>query len=92
MNIPYILQNQIRDHLPSSHIGIEKTKILVRESVYWFNMNADIENNMKQCTTCLEYQQMQSEQRALLYEIPCRPWEVVSANVFMVNKKYFCVL
>ena len=53
--IPFLLQRQIQELLHSNHMGIEKMRLEVRESVYWVNMNADIENTIKQCATCLDY-------------------------------------
>ena len=41
--IPYVLQKQILGQLHSNHMGIEKTCMLTTESVYWINMNTDIE-------------------------------------------------
>ena len=55
-------------------------------------MKADIECTVEQCSTCLEDQQTQPQGKALHYEIPCRPWEMIGANVFMINGKNFCVL
>ena len=54
--MPFVLQNQIPEQLHGSNMGIEKMRILVRESVYWVNMNTDIRITVRQCTTCLEYQ------------------------------------
>ena len=45
---------QILKQLHSNHMGIEKTRLLVYKSVYWVNMNADIENAVKQYSTCIE--------------------------------------
>ena len=28
---------------------------------------------------------MEAKEKALLYEVPCRPWEVFGADVFMIN-------
>ena len=39
--------------LHSNHMGIEKTRLLACESMHWVNMNADIENAVKHCPTCL---------------------------------------
>ena len=52
-------------------------------------MDADIEITVKQCTTCHDYQQTQPQQKALPYEIPCRLWEVVGTDSFMINNKMF---
>ena len=45
-------------------------------------MNADIENTMKQCATSLDYQQMQTHEKTILYDLP---WEVVGADIFSIN-------
>ena len=46
MIIPFQLQKQILHQLQSNYMGIEKIRLLVCESVYWLNMNTDIENTM----------------------------------------------
>ena len=38
----FILQNQILEQLHNNIMGIGKTRLLVRESVYWVNANTDI--------------------------------------------------
>ena len=68
-------------------MGIEKMRPLARESVCWVNMKTDIENTVRQYATFQEYQQIQPQERMLLYELPYRPWEVASADIFMVNNK-----
>ena len=68
-------------------MGIEKTRPLVRESAYWVNMNTDIENNVRPCATCLEYQQTQPLERIIPYELLQRSWEVVGVDIFMINNK-----
>ena len=57
--MPCLLQKWILELLHSKHMGIEKTCLHMKESIYWINMNAYIEQNVKQCPTCLEYQHMQ---------------------------------
>ena len=44
--IPCLLQRQILEQLYSNHMGIEKMRLLVREPVYWVNLNADIEDTI----------------------------------------------
>ena len=45
--IPKDLQKQATSQLHNNHVGIEKTEILVCESIYSIGMYADIENQMK---------------------------------------------
>ena len=56
--MPNSLRQQVLNHLHTNHMGIEKTKLPACKSVYWSNINADIEKYIKQCATCLEFQQM----------------------------------
>ena len=53
--IPSQLQMQTLNQLHSKHMGIEKRRLVVCKSIYWVNMNAYIENAVKQCLTYLEY-------------------------------------
>ena len=50
--IPNTLRLQVLDQLHTNHMGIEKTKLLARECVYWYSINADMEKYIKQCATC----------------------------------------
>ena len=88
----YLLQKQILEQQYSNHMGIEKTCLLARQLVCWINMNTDIEHAVKQCTGCLDYQCTQPCKAALHYDIPCKPWEVVDADIFMVSNKTYFVL
>ena len=46
--IPFSLQKQILHQLHSKHMVIEKVQLLIaRESVYWININTDIEHMVK---------------------------------------------
>ena len=74
-------------------MGIEKTKLLAQESVYWHSINTDIEEFIKQCPTCLEFQQTQPKEQITHHDIPLRPWEVIGADVFQFNNKnYICLV
>ena len=91
--IPNNLKQQVLDQLHTNHMGIEKTKLLDCESVYWSSINADIENYIKCCAMCLEFQQLQPKEKIIQHNIPLRPVEVVGADVFHFNNKnYLCIV
>ena len=73
--IPNSLRQQILNQFHTNHMGIEKTKLLAHESVYWSSINADIERYIKQCATYLEFQQTQPKEKNIDHDIPLRPWE-----------------
>ena len=77
----------------TNHMGIEKTKLLAHESVFWHNINADIKAYIKLCTTCLEFQQTQPNEKITHHDIPLRPWEVIGTDIFhFKNKHYLCIV
>ena len=59
MNGTHIIISCLMQKLHSNHMDIDKTCLLMRESVYWINMKADIEQIVNQCSMCLEYQHTQ---------------------------------
>ena len=60
-----ILKMQALDQLHVNHMGIEKTKLLACNSVYWVDINDDIEKHIKNCSTCLTFQQMQPKDKIM---------------------------
>ena len=56
-------------------------------------MNTNIESTIIQSATCLEYQQTQAHGKTIPCEIPGKPWEVISANIFFAkNSKALCIV
>ena len=89
--MPNSLREQVLNQLHTNHRGIEKTKLLAHECVYWPSINADIEKYIKQCPTCLKFQQMQPKEQILHHNIPLRPWEVVRQTYSILIIKTICV-
>ena len=82
INIPNSLQQQVLTQLDINHMGIEKMTLLACKSVFWHNINSDIEAYIKLFAPCLEFQQTQPREKNTHYDIPLRPWEVIGADVF----------
>ena len=51
--IPDELKQQAIEQFHMIHMGIKKTRLLAKESVYCINMNSNIESAIKHCTVCL---------------------------------------
>ena len=64
------LRQQVLNELHTNHMGVEKTKLLACESVYWSSINADIKSSIKHCATCLEFQQIQPKEKIIHHDIP----------------------
>ena len=81
---PSSLKQQVLDQLHTNHMGIEKTKLLACESVYWADINADVEKQIKNCTKCLEFQEMQPKEKIIHHDIPLRPWKCWAQMSFIL--------
>ena len=90
--IPQELRQQVLDQLHLNHIGIENTKLLAHKLVYWVNIDSDIENHVKNCNICLEFQQTQPKAKIIHHDILLRPWEVLGVDTFQLINKIICVL
>ena len=74
--IPPKLRKEIMRLLHIGHQGIEKTRSYARETVYWSNMNKDIERVCKECITCQEYMERSANKREPIipHKQPSKPW------------------
>ena len=53
--IPKSLRKNMLIKLHGSHMGIEKTRRLARETMFWPGINGEIDDYVANCSTCLEY-------------------------------------
>ena len=78
--------------LLEAHIGIEKTRRLMRDSVYWPNIHKDIEILIKSCETCQESQTEQKKQSMLAHDVPSTPWTKVASDMFEINGDHYLLI
>ena len=55
--------------------------------MYLANINADIENTINWCATCLEYHQTQPQEKAIQFEVLCKLYKVIGADIFFLKNK-----
>ena len=53
--IPEVLKQQALDQLHINHMGIEKTQLIACESIYWVNINNNIESFIKNVPNVLHF-------------------------------------
>ena len=91
--IPTTLKQQVLVKLHTNHMGIEKTKLLTYESVYWPSINVDIKKYIKNCAICFEFQQTRPKEKIIHHDISLRLWEVLGTDIFHFNNKnYLCIV
>ena len=81
------MRKEILHKMHIGHLEREKCKYRARQVVFWPNMNQDIDNVIGSCEVCLKYQLKQSKEPLKPYLAATIPWQVVTTNLFEVNKK-----
>lgn len=89
--IPESMRPELLNRLHQSHQGIDKTRRLSRESVYWPNINKEIEKVCKNCTHCQEYQHNNKKAPMIPHELPSKPWQYIASDLFEIEGKQFLI-
>ncbi|MCH2405926.1 MAG: DDE-type integrase/transposase/recombinase [Nitrosopumilus sp.] len=80
--IPKVLRLDILKIAHKSHQGIVKTKAMLREKVYWPNINKDVEVLIGSCYACQVVTQAPSKCEPLrMSEIPKSAWHTLAIDI-----------
>ena len=83
--IPVQCQAEVLEKLHEGHFGIDCTRLRAKDTVYWPEINADIEALIKSCKMCQEYGHRNNKDLVLARELPMVPWTLVEMDLFMHN-------
>ena len=78
--IPTKLRRQVLDLLHECHFGIQRIKQLARTAVYWPNIDSDILDLCRQCSTCAEHQSEPSKAAVHPWMLPDKYGDATSIN------------
>ncbi len=90
--IPESARDRILSQLHASHQGIKKTQALASQSVYWPNINKDIENLVSRCGPCQKYQAQQRDEETLHHHIPPIPWSKLGSDLFQIDDTQYLII
>ena len=92
--IPSKLQNRVVALAHEGHQGMCKTKSLLREKVWFPEMDKLVERQLGQCIPCLAATQKNSKEPLRMSELPDGPWEKVDIDFCgpMPTGEYLLVL
>ena len=65
-----------------SHLGIVKTKSILRTKVYWNGLDKDIETFIKTCQQCQKISKPSKPTPVTMTELPTSPWEIIAADFY----------
>ena len=80
--IPAVLQQQAIDIAHESHLGIEKTKSLIREKIWFPQIDSRVKDTIEQCITCQAVGKPQPPEPLRMTEMPKLPWTTVHVDFY----------
>ncbi len=90
--IPESLQPACLKRLHYGHLGTKKCIERAKSTVYWENIDKDIEKTVSQCPICQENKGSQAPETLMPHEIPTRPWSVLGTDLFFLNQKEYLII
>ena len=90
--IPQLLRPEVKSKIHSSHLGVEACLRKARDTVFWPGMNAEVKDQIKQCSICNEFQAKNQKLPMQSHKLPDRPWSRVAADQFTLHGKEYIVL
>ena len=73
-------------------MGIEKTKLRERESMFWPCVNREIEDMVKLCNICIKNQRKQEKEPMIATDIAVYPFQIVGTDLFNWNSQNFLLV
>lgn len=78
--VPVVLRKQVLEQLHKSHLGIVKSKSIARSSVWWPELDRDIEKYVNNCSACLMQSQSPARAKLIPWDPPPTVWSRIHAD------------
>ena len=89
--IPTNLHNDILKLLHTPHMGISKTLLCARTSVYWLGVNKDIKSMANECIQCQETQNVNMKEPMIPIDA-LFPWHMLYIDNFEIDGMTFLLI
>ena len=86
--IPKQCRAEVLEKLHEGHFGIDRTKHRARDTVYWLEINKDIEALIRTCEICQEHGH-RNKDLVLARELPLIPWTLIQMDIFTCEDHSF---
>ena len=90
--IPKSLQPDVLQQLHYAHQGAEQCKLRAKGSVFWVNINRDIEEMVKSCAPCQQNQKLNLKEPLMPHDIPQKPWHTLGCDIFFWDNSPYLLL
>ncbi|KAL1250737.1 hypothetical protein QQF64_018533 [Cirrhinus molitorella] len=90
--IPKALRAEMLTCIPANYIGGEARYRQVKETLAWPNMRGEIKYYVANCAACNKYMHKQQKEMMMSLEIPVRPWQIVSMDLYAYGGREFLII
>ena len=74
------------------YTGIERIKSNARSTMYWPNIDKDIDEMTRNCNACQKYRSLNPRKPLLSHEIPRDVWNKVATELFVCLYKLYLIV
>ncbi|KAL1458772.1 hypothetical protein WDU94_008888 [Cyamophila willieti] len=90
--IPKKLQKEMLEKIHTSHMGVARSKNLVKGIIFWPRIWDEIKITCQNCQVCIKYKPNNQKEPLLPHELPSYAWEKIGVDLFEFNKKKYLLL
>ncbi|UYV83983.1 K02A2.6-like [Cordylochernes scorpioides] len=89
--IPASMKLEILDKLHAGHLGITKTRLRARETVWWPGISEEIAETVRKCSVCIQ-EAVSKHEPLIPTNFPTRPWQKIGMDLFKFENKWYLVV
>lgn len=91
--IPGKMRKEMLRRVHIGHLGLEKCKMRLRETMFWPNVTTQLEDFINNCQACLTFKNQNRKETLICHDVPDRAWSKIGVDVFHFNEyKYLIVV
>lgn len=92
--IPHKLRKAYLQAIHEGHLGVTRCRQRAKASVYWPNINEDIQNMVQTCQPCQKHQASQTKEplEPLASELPHVAWHTLSTDIFTLDGDNYLIV
>eukprot|EP00057_Strongylocentrotus_purpuratus_P007993 XP_011662467.1 PREDICTED: uncharacterized protein K02A2.6-like [Strongylocentrotus purpuratus] len=90
--IPKCLTKEYLNKLHEGHQGIIKCQLRAKSCIFWNGINQEIEMMVRKCSVCQEYGNSLPSETLQPHEIPVRPWQFVTTDLFTLDGREYLLV
>ena len=90
--IPDALRTKTLSQIHAGHLGMEKSKLRAKGSVFWPGIYKDIKSLVASCSSYQENQRSQTKEPMIPMDLPPHQWHTLGSDLFLFNQSWYVII